>query len=216
MPNNSDPNKKDQKTTAPNATAASGDKNNNPNTAAPALSKPASENSPVENVKETAKNVLDQAKDSAGQAYGLVAEKATSTIKEQKSNLSSGLAGVADSIRQVGENLRTSPDEKNPVTDLTAKYGDTIADQIERVSTYFDKKDFQEIVRDVEVFARRQPALFIGAAFAAGLLATRFLKSSGSGHAVSHSKAGASANHPAAPDNHSADKPAGQSTGGAS
>jgi hypothetical protein len=40
------------------------------------------------------------------------------------------------------------------------------------------EKDVNEMLRDVQQFARRQPALFIGGSFAAGLLAARFLRSS--------------------------------------
>ena len=156
------------------------DKSINANTASANLSN--AKDSAAETVKDTAKDVLDKAKDSAGQVYGLATEKAASKIEEQKTNLAGGLSGVADSIRQVGKNLRDG-DEQNVITDLTAKYGETIAGQIEKVSGYFDKKELKDIVRDVEHFARKQPAIFIGAAFAAGLLAARFLKS-GSGEII--------------------------------
>lgn len=135
--------------------------------------------STVENVKNTAQDVLDKAKDSAGQIYGIAAEKAASTVTEQKNQLSGGLSSVAGSIRQIGQDLRQT-EEKNPFVDLTAKYGDAAADQIERLSGYFDEKDLREIYRDVETFARRQPAVFIGAALVVGFLAVRFLRS-GSG-----------------------------------
>ena len=39
------------------------------------------------------------------------------------------------------------------------------------------EKDVQAIVRDVERYAREQPALFLGGAFVLGLLGARFLKS---------------------------------------
>lgn len=156
------------------------DKPNDTNKAAASLSN--AKDATAETVKDTAKDVLGKAKDSAGQAYGLATEKAASKIEEQKTNLVGGLSGVADSIRQVGKNLRDG-DEQNAVTDLTVKYGETIAEQIEKVSGYFDKKELKDIVRDVERFARKQPAIFVAAAFATGLLAARFLKS-GSGDLI--------------------------------
>lgn len=133
--------------------------------------------SAVEMVKSTAKDVLEKAKDSAGEAYGMVSEKAASAITEQKSNLSDGISGIADTIRQFGGSLRENG-EQNPVTDIAAKYGDSLAEQVELVANYFDQKDLREIVRDVENFARRQPTVFVSAAFAIGLLTARFLKSS--------------------------------------
>lgn len=147
------------------------------NDSSTAVSASSENTSAVEMVKDTAKDVLDKAKDSAGAAYGLVSEKAASAITEQKSNLSYGISGIADTIRQFGGTLRENG-EQNAVSDIAVKYGDSLAGQVERVAEYFDEKELREIVRDVENFARRQPTIFVGAAFALGLLAARFLKSS--------------------------------------
>lgn len=123
-----------------------------------------------------AKDVIQQAKDTAGQAYEKVTEQASSQIVTQKDNLAHGLSSVADGIRQMGENLRGS-DQKTPIAGLTAKYGDSLANQVEQVSKYLEKKDLRDLVKDIEVFARRNPAVFIGGAFALGIAAARFLKS---------------------------------------
>jgi len=131
----------------------------------------------LDSAKETAKGLIDQAKSTAGQAYGVAAEKATTVIEEKKVDLASGLTSVADTIRQVGSTLRET-DEQTGITDTAAKYGDSLAQQIEQISKYFERSDVRVMVRDVETFARRNPAVFIGGAFAVGLLAARFLKSS--------------------------------------
>jgi len=136
-----------------------------------------SEIAAVDTVKDTAKGLFDQAKNTAGQAYGLATEKATTKLEEQKTTLAGGLTGVADGLKKVGETLRDT-DEQNPITEFTAKYGDTLAQQIEKIGGYFESKDVREMVRDIEGFARRNPAVFIGAAFGLGFLAARFLKSS--------------------------------------
>ena len=122
------------------------------------------------------KEILQQAKETAGQAYEKVTEQASSQIITQKDNLARGLSSVADGIRQMGENLRGG-EQQTPIAGLTAKYGDSLASQVEQVSNYFEKKDLRELVKDVEVFARRNPAIFIGGAFALGVAAARFLKS---------------------------------------
>ena len=146
---------------------------------------------PVESIKEsakdTAKGLYDQAKGTAGQAYGVAAKRAESTIEEQKSNLASGLTSVADSLHQVSENLRGS-DEQNQIAEVTAKYGDQLAQQIEQISGYFETRDPREMLRDVEGFARRNPEIFIGAAFTLGLFAARFLKTSGNGRASNQNR----------------------------
>lgn len=135
------------------------------------------------------KEFYDKAKQTAGQ----VSEKAAEKIDEKKSVVTEGLSGVAESIRQVGENMRGNQSEENPIAQFTGKYGDALATQVENLSNYFDRKNVREIVRDVESFARRNPAVFIGGAFALGILAARFLKSSspsisGSNYQTSHSE----------------------------
>jgi len=128
------------------------------------------------------KDTLSQAKESTGkdatQARGQVKDKAAYVNDEQKTNIATGLTSVADGIRQVGENLRT--DEQNQVAALAGKYGESLAGQVEKFSNYINQKEIKELARDVEQFARRNPALFIGGALALGILAARFLKSSGS------------------------------------
>lgn len=131
----------------------------------------------VDAAKETAKGIYDQAKSTVGQAYGVATKRATEVLDEQKGTLAGGLTSVADSIKQVGENL-TSTDEKNKITETAAKYTNNLAEQIENISNYFERKEVKDMVRDVESFARKYPAYFIGGAVAVGFLAARFLKSS--------------------------------------
>jgi hypothetical protein len=131
----------------------------------------------MDSAKETAKGLYDQAKSTVGQAYGAATKRATEALDEQKGTVASGLTSVADSIKQVGENLNTSP-EHNKITETAAKYTNSLAEQIENISGYFERKDVRDMVRDVETFARRNPAYFIGGAVALGFLAARFLKSS--------------------------------------
>lgn len=133
--------------------------------------------------KDAVKDVYNKAKETtkekAKEAYSQVAEKATTQIEEQKTNLAHGLTSIADSVRQFSGNLREA-DEETPIAAFTAKYGETLAQQVEGVSSYLEEKDLNEMVRDVESYARRNPAIFIGAALATGFLLARFLRSSGS------------------------------------
>lgn len=133
------------------------------------------------------KDVLNQAKESTGavasQAYGFAAEKATTVIDEQKTNLTQGLSSVADSIRQVGETLRGG-EQPNGVTNTAAQYSDTIAEKVEQLSGYIERKDFNGLVRDVKSLAQSNPALFLGGAFTLGIMAARFIKSGNSNQAL--------------------------------
>ena len=132
-------------------------------------------------VTEGAKNIAAQVKESggklAGEAIGQVKEKATGKIEEQKTNLAQGLDSVAQTIRQVGDTLKGTETPAG-VASTTAEYSDKLARQVEQFSDYLERHNVSELMRDVESFARRNPAYFIGGAFLLGFLGARFLKSS--------------------------------------
>jgi hypothetical protein len=123
-----------------------------------------------------ARSFYDQAKETAGQAYDMAAEKATTKLEEQKTNLSGGLSSVAESVRMVGENLR-GPDVQEGISKYTAEYSSKAAEKIESAANYFEQKSVREMYYDLENFARRNPLAFIGGAFALGLVTARFLRS---------------------------------------
>jgi hypothetical protein len=101
-----------------------------------------------------------------------VRSTATATLSTQKDRATDSLGSVAQAVRQAAEPLRANQQ------DAIARYVDQAADQIERLSTQLRERDVSELMADAQRLARRQPAVFIGAAFTIGLLATRFLKSS--------------------------------------
>ena len=125
----------------------------------------------------TAKSFYDKAKDTAGQAYDAVSEKAVTKMDEQRSTLSDGLSTVANSIRNVGDEISSAQTESG-FAGSAAKYTRTAAEKIDGVAAYFENKDVRDMARDLEGFARRNPAIFLGAAFGLGFLAARFFKSS--------------------------------------
>lgn len=129
----------------------------------------------------TARSFYDQAKETAGQAYDAVTEKASAKLDEQKSTLTGGLTTVADSVRQVSENLGSAKTDSG-LAEAAAKYTNTAAQKLEDVAGYFESRGVRDMARDLEGFARRNPAVFFGAAFGLGLLAARFLKSSTPGY----------------------------------
>jgi len=133
-------------------------------------------NDVMNRAKETASNLLDQAKTTAGEAYDKVADKTVSTIEEKKSGVTGGIRTLAQTVRRVGDDLNQGGD-KTPVTQYSARYAQTAAGKLEQVADYFNKHDLRAIGRDVENYARRNPAVFLGTAFGLGLLAARFFKS---------------------------------------
>lgn len=121
----------------------------------------------------------DQAADigrKAGEGARNLASQAQSTAQQRidrgKHDAASTLTSVATTLLQSGMQLR---DGEQP---MAGEYIERAARQIERAANYLENAEFREVVDQVEDFARRRPAMFIGTAFAAGLLAARFLKNS--------------------------------------
>jgi hypothetical protein len=109
---------------------------------------------------------------SRGGIVDTVRERASAQLTTQKDRALDGLGGVADAVRKTTQSLREHQHE------TLAGYVEQAADQIERFSRNLKNKDVGELVRDAQGLARRQPALFVGSAFAIGLLGARFFKSS--------------------------------------
>jgi hypothetical protein len=130
-----------------------------------------------DNLKNSASGLYEHAKNTASESYDTMATKAKSSIEERKSDLSAGLKTMADSVRDVGGQMRTKG-KQNQMTEVASRYSNKAAIALENVADYFQRKDLRAIMRDTEDFARRNPAIFLGGAFALGLLAARFVKSS--------------------------------------
>lgn len=132
-------------------------------------------NNPTSNDQDGKKDaIVDQAKHAvshvASQAKEQVANQLSTQFDGRKDKAVETMANVADAIRGTSEKLKGV----GPLGDVAGR----AADGIESVAEFFEGKQIGDIVKDVNRFARREPALFIGAAFAIGLIGGRFLKSS--------------------------------------
>lgn len=127
----------------------------------------------VNQAQQKAGDAVEQVRDQAGQMTDQIREQAKTRLTTQKDTLADSLKSVALSIRQTGQHLR----EDDQAT--IAQYADQAAERIEQFQRYIGNTDLAEITADVERLARRQPVLFIGGSLALGILAARFLKSSG-------------------------------------
>ena len=102
-----------------------------------------------------------------------VRDAASAQVSTQKDRATDTLGTLASAVRQSTQTLR---DQQQ---DTIAQYVERAADQIDRFSATLRNRDLSQLMADAQGFARRQPAVFIGVAFVAGVLAARFLKSSG-------------------------------------
>lgn len=78
---------------------------------------------------------------------------------------------VSDAIRGASEKLEGT----GPLPQLAEK----AAEGIENLAHFIENKSIGDVFRGIEGFARKQPGMFLGSAVTLGLLAGRFLKSSG-------------------------------------
>jgi hypothetical protein len=124
------------------------------------------------NVIVGARELKDEMKHLAGDVAGEAKKTAESGLSLGKQRAADGLGSVANAIRKTGEHLRE--EDQGAFTE----YFDRAARQVEIASDYLQRRSLGQVIGDVEQFARREPALFLGGAFVAGLIGGRFLKSS--------------------------------------
>lgn len=122
--------------------------------------------------KEQAADLGRKATEGARQVATTAQSQAQSRLERGKADAAVTLTSVATSLLNSGIQLRDEQQE------MAGEYVERAARQIERAAHYVQNADLREMVDQVEDFARRRPAVFIGSAFVAGLLAARFLKSS--------------------------------------
>lgn len=129
--------------------------------------------STVEGLKQSLGGAADTAMDSGREAVGSAQGRIRSLLEQQTDRAADQLGGVATALHKAADQLNS---ENNGTV---AQYAEQAADRVERVADLLRHSSLDDIVGEVEGFARRQPELFIGGAFALGFLAARFVKSSG-------------------------------------
>ena len=123
-------------------------------------------------LRDAAGRLVEEAREKASSAAEHVRESAGSALRSRKNTTADRLHGVAGSFREVGGRLHEQHD------DAVAGLVDFAAEQIDCWSRYLRERDLEDLKQDAESAARRHPAIFLGAAFGAGLLLARFMRSS--------------------------------------
>ena len=138
----------------------------------------------TEQVKQGAQTASQQVQSTAGSVAQGAKQQGTSLLQGQKQKATDTLSAVSQAIRQTGQSL----EQQNQ--GAIGQYANKAADQVDNVNQYLRQRDVEDLVGEVESFGRRNPAMFLGGAFALGVLAARFLKSSSSGTGLFNSSAG--------------------------
>jgi hypothetical protein len=120
----------------------------------------------------------DRLGDTVGSVAGRAADTAQRAVDTQ---VDTATTRAGDMLSQVAQAVRSSGEQLRDQQPQVASLADTAASQVERFAGHLRETDLQRLMTEAEDFARRQPALFLGGAFALGLVASRFLKASPQG-----------------------------------
>jgi gas vesicle protein len=118
-------------------------------------------------MKDQASDFVDVAKDAASQAT----DKLKQAVDGQKNVGAEYVGSLADTMRRAAREF----DKDLPIA---GTYIRKAASQVEVVSDSIRNGNFDDLVRNAQSFARRQPTAFLGMAVLAGFGVIRFLKSS--------------------------------------
>lgn len=121
----------------------------------------------------SASGVRDKVRDQASHLASEAKETARTRYSEKKDSAVNELASLASALRQVSSESSGSG--------MIAAAASAAATRVDSLSRSLEGKELDDVFHDVERFARRNPAAFLGSAVAIGFLASRFLKSSGRG-----------------------------------
>jgi uncharacterized protein YjbJ (UPF0337 family) len=125
-------------------------------------------------IKGQASDLVDAAKDVASQAT----DKFKDAVNDKRSSGAEYVGSLADTMRRAAREF----DAELPIA---GTYIRKAASQIEGVSDHIRNGNLNDVVRNAQNFARRQPTAFLGLAVLAGFGAVRFLKSSSNDEASS-------------------------------
>jgi ElaB/YqjD/DUF883 family membrane-anchored ribosome-binding protein len=128
-----------------------------------------------ERSQSATEQVKERVGDVAAQAKGQTREQLRTQINTRSSQAGEQITSAAGAIRKTSSQLRVEGNES------VAKVIDGVADRGQRLGSYLSRADGDQILRDVEDIARKQPWLFVGGSAVVGFLASRFMKASSSG-----------------------------------
>jgi hypothetical protein len=123
------------------------------------------------NVREQGRALVSDAKQTGKDLAGRAGARAKSGIEDTRQRTARELKTVASALRGSGR-------ERMGEDSMLAPYVEKVADQMDRAGGFLETHTVDDLARDVQNFARRNPALFLGGCFALGVLAARFLKAS--------------------------------------
>lgn len=129
--------------------------------------------SATEKTQEKVQEAAGQTKEKAMELKDAAGSRVREQIDSRSTQAGEQLGSVAAAMRKTGEQMRS---EGNA---MPAKYVDQASERLERLGSYLARSDSDQLLREVEEFGRRRPWAVALAGGVVGLVAARFLKSSG-------------------------------------
>lgn len=126
----------------------------------------------TERAKAQASEVADQAREQASRLSEQAREQISTRAEQQKERASGQLQDIGSALHETSGSLREREQ------DAAARFIEGAANQVERFSEYLRTHSVDDMMGEVERFARREPELFLGGAMLLGVMGARFLKSS--------------------------------------
>ena len=140
----------------------------------------------TDQAKEKVQEAAEQVQQKAVEAKGQAGERVRRELDVRSTDAGEQLSVTANAMRRSGDQLR-SDGKETPAKVVTA-----VADRAERLGGYLTQANADQMLRDVENLARRQPLLFAVGGATIGFLASRFVKASSSGRYEASNRSGSS------------------------
>jgi len=120
---------------------------------------------------------FESARQKTEQLREAAVERVQHVGEETRQSLDRGKQEVAQRLRRVGSSLQSMSSDLSQDDRQVSQYAEKLRTRIDSAADYVESATLDNVVSDIEQFARRKPSVFLGGAFIAGLAAARFLKS---------------------------------------
>ena len=118
----------------------------------------------------------DEAQQTAANLGSVAGGQIKSQLTSQKGKVATQLGSISDALDDLTGQLRQQ--QRTGIADYPA----TAAHQLRGISEQLEQADLDQLLAGAQDMARRRPALFLGAAFAMGIVGARLMKSSPPDH----------------------------------
>ena len=122
--------------------------------------------------QEVAGQVTDKVREGASEAKSKAGEQVRQQVDSRSAQAGERARAVGDAMRRASGQLRDEQQE------FPAKVLDAVAERAERVGSYLEQSQADDLLGQIEDFARRQPLAIGAGGFLVGLVASRLLKAS--------------------------------------